>query len=123
MVAKLISPEALLDLLHNGRLSDVFPGNVPPIEGLSSEALGNVWRVYANSELGIARFFVAVPIDKPPVESFRLGFCLLEVETLQCRTSGSITNPLGEGNIEDRTTVTVQQRTSPHPSPPICYVT
>ena len=76
IVAKLISPEALLELLHNGRLSDVFPDNVPPIEGLSSEALGNVWRVYANSELRIARFFVAVPIDKPPVESFRLGFCL-----------------------------------------------
>ena len=76
IVAKLISPEALLDLLHNGRLSGVFPDIVPPIEGLSSETLGNVWRVYANSELGIARFFIAVPIDKPPVEGFRLGFCL-----------------------------------------------
>ena len=76
IVAKLISPEALLELLHNGRLPDVFPDNVPPIEGLSSEALGNVWRVYVNSELGIARFFVAVPVDKPPAGSFRLGFCL-----------------------------------------------
>ena len=76
IVAKLISPEALLDLLQSGRLSGVFPDNVPPIEGLSSEALGNVWRVYPNSELGIARFFVTIPIDKPPVESFRLGFCL-----------------------------------------------
>ena len=76
IVAKLISPEALLDLLQSGRLSGVFPDNVPPIEGLSSEALGNVWRVYPNSELGIARFFVTIPIDKPPVESFRLGSCL-----------------------------------------------
>jgi len=66
IVAKLISPFALLDLLQNGRPSGVFSDNV----------LGNVWRVYANSELGIARFFVAVPVDKPPVESFRLGFCL-----------------------------------------------
>ena len=76
IVAKLISPDALLDLLQNGRPSGVFSDNVPPIEGLSSGALGNVWRVYANSELGIARFFVAVPVDKPPLASFRLGFCL-----------------------------------------------
>ena len=76
IVAKLISPEALLDLLQSGRLSGVFPDNVPPIEGLSSEELRNVWRVYVNSELGVARFFVAVPFGKPPVESFRLGFCL-----------------------------------------------
>ena len=38
IVAKLISPDALLDLLQNGRLSGVFSDNVPPIEGLSSEA-------------------------------------------------------------------------------------
>ena len=37
---------------------------------------GNVLCIYANSELGVARFFVAVPVDKPPGESFRLGFCL-----------------------------------------------
>jgi hypothetical protein len=76
IVAKLISPDALLDLLQNGRLSGVFSDSVLSIEGLSSEALGNPWRVYANSELGLARFFVAVPVDKPPMESFRLGFCL-----------------------------------------------
>jgi hypothetical protein len=75
-VGKLISPEALLDLLRNGRPSAVFPDNVPPIEGLSSEALGNFWRVYPNSELGIARFFITVPVGKPRAESFRLGFCL-----------------------------------------------
>ena len=76
IVAKLISPDALLDLLQNGRLSGVFSDNVPSIEGLSPEALGNVWRDYANSELGIARFFITVPVDRPSAESFRLGFCL-----------------------------------------------
>src|SRR5262245_28311371 len=64
IVAKLISPDALLDLL-NGRPPGVFSDKVSPIEGLSSKALGNVWRVYANSELGIARLFVTVPVDKP----------------------------------------------------------
>ena len=58
-----------LDLLQNGRPSGVFSDSVLSIEGLSSEALGNPWRVYANSELGLARFFVAVPVDKPPMES------------------------------------------------------
>ena len=76
IVAKLISADALLDLLQNGRPPGVFSDNAPSIEGLSSQALGNVWRVYTNSELGIARFFIAVPVDKQPGESFRLGFCL-----------------------------------------------
>jgi hypothetical protein len=75
IVAKFTSPDALLDLLQNGRLSGVFSDSVLSVEGLSSEAW-DPWRVYANSELGLARFFDAVPVDKPPMESFRLGFCL-----------------------------------------------
>jgi hypothetical protein len=74
IVTKLITPEALLDLLQNGRPPTME--NVPSIEGLSSEALRNLWRVYLNSELGIGRFFVIVPVDKPAAESFRLQFCL-----------------------------------------------
>lgn len=76
LVAKLVSPEALLDLLQNGRPPGVFSDNVPSIDGLSSEALGNVWRLYVNSELGIGRFFIDVPVDKPPADRFRLQFCL-----------------------------------------------
>jgi len=74
IVTKLITPEALLDLLQNGRPPTME--NVPSIEGLSSDALRNLWRVYVNSELGIGRFFVIVPVDKPEAESFRLQFCL-----------------------------------------------
>lgn len=77
LVAKLISPEALFELLQNGRPPGVFSDHIPPTEGLSSKVLGNVWGLYANSELGIARFFVTVPFDKPSVETFRLGFCLV----------------------------------------------
>src|SRR5262249_23763889 len=76
IVATLICADALLDLLQNGRPSGVFSDNVPSSQGLSSDALGNFWRAYINSELGIARFFITVPVDKPPEESFRLGFCL-----------------------------------------------
>src|SRR5713101_2865443 len=74
IVTKLITPGALLDLLQNGRAPTME--NMPAIEGLSSEALRNLWRVYVNSELGIGRFFVIVPVDKPEAESFRLQFCL-----------------------------------------------
>jgi Protein of unknown function (DUF2939) len=66
IVTKLVSPEALLDLLQNGRPSGVFSDNVPSIQGLSSEALGNVWRAFTNSELGIARFFITVPVINSP---------------------------------------------------------
>jgi len=75
-VAKLISPETFLELLRNGGPSDVFSGDAPSVDGLSSEALESLWRVYANSELGIARFFLNVPVDKPRQESFQLQFCL-----------------------------------------------
>src|SRR5260370_32189847 len=74
IVTKLITAEALLDLLQNGRPPNME--NVPSIEGLSSKALRNFWHVYVNSELGIGRFFVIVPVDKPVEESFRLQFCL-----------------------------------------------
>ena len=76
IVAKLISPEALLHLLQNGNPTGVFTDKVPPTEGLGTDALGNFWRAYANSELGIARFFISVPVDKPRAESFLLQFCL-----------------------------------------------
>jgi hypothetical protein len=58
MVAKLVSPETFLDLLRDGKPSNVLSEDAPSVGGLSSEALKNLWRVYANSELGIARFFL-----------------------------------------------------------------
>jgi Protein of unknown function (DUF2939) len=76
IVAKLISPEALLDLLRDGRPPGVFSDGVPSIEGVSSAALGNIWRVYWNSELRLGKFNIAVPVDKPVAERFRLEFCL-----------------------------------------------
>src|SRR4030095_860957 len=78
IVAKLVSPESLLDLLHNGRPSGVVLDGLPSIEGLSAESMGNAWRLYLNSELGLGRFFISLPVDKSPAESFRLQFCLTE---------------------------------------------
>jgi Protein of unknown function (DUF2939) len=75
LVAELITPEALLDLLQ-GKPSDVLPADAPRMDGLSAGTLDNVWRVYLSSELGIARFFLDLPVDRPRQETFRLQFCL-----------------------------------------------
>jgi Protein of unknown function (DUF2939) len=87
MLTKLVSPEGLLDLLQNGRPSELLPDStatLPTPGGLNQEALGNVWRAYLNSELGIARFFLDVPVDKPRQESFRLQFCLRDWTWMLC---------------------------------------
>jgi len=79
MVAKLISPEGLIDLLRQGRPSDILADDPPAaLGGLDADSLGNIWRIYLNSELGIGRFFLDVPVDKPPLERLRLQFCLRE---------------------------------------------
>jgi hypothetical protein len=84
IVAELVSPEALLDLLKTGRPVEVTPDIPPMTGGLSSESLGNVWRAYLNSELGIARFFLDVPVDKPRQERVRLQFCLRSWTWMLC---------------------------------------
>jgi hypothetical protein len=66
----------LLDFLRTGGPPEVAPDGLPTTGGLSRQALGNVWRAYLNSELGIARFFLDVPVDKPRHEGFRFQFCL-----------------------------------------------
>jgi hypothetical protein len=76
IVAKLLSPEAIIEFLQTGTASSVLQDKIAPMQGLNAEALGSVWRVFMNSELGIARFLVKVPVDKPAIERFRLQFCL-----------------------------------------------
>src|SRR6516162_4088097 len=76
IVAKLVSPEALIEFLQTGTASSVLQDRIAPMQGLNAQALGGIWRVFVNSELGIARFLVKVPVDKPPTERFRLQFCL-----------------------------------------------
>jgi hypothetical protein len=53
-------------------------------KGLNPEALGNLWRAYVNSELGIARFFLDVPVDRPRQERFQLQFCLRSWSWMLC---------------------------------------
>ena len=86
LIAELISPEGLLELLREGRpAATTLSGSAPTLGGLSSDTLGNVWRVYLNSELGISRFLLNVPVDKPRHERFKLAFCLRDWTWQLCR--------------------------------------
>jgi len=75
IVAEFVSPQAFLSFLQTGQVPGT-PEKAAIAGGLSTEALGSFWRAYLNSELGVARFFLDVPVDKPRQERFRLQFCL-----------------------------------------------
>lgn len=73
LVAKLVTPEALLDLLDDGWPEGVVPGKPPGSGGLGVNALKDAWRVFAASETrGFRVVRVPLPPEKPPEEQFRL---------------------------------------------------
>jgi hypothetical protein len=76
IVAKLITPETLTELLRIGWPAGVMPDADRPPEtiGISVEALGSLWAVFASSDYGINRFEVTVPIALPPDKAFGLRF-------------------------------------------------
>jgi hypothetical protein len=76
IVAKLASPEALGDLLRTGWPASVLPDSTTGFDGLSVNALGNVWRLFLNSEYGLRDFYLSMPVAKPPEQQFRLQFRL-----------------------------------------------
>ena len=99
ILVDLVSPQGLLDFLRTGAPPDVEPDGLPTPAGLSPQALGNVWRAYLNSELGIARFFLDVPVDKPrqenspaPILPARLG-----LEAVRHRAAGGLAASHGAG--------------------------
>jgi hypothetical protein len=75
IVAKLVSVEALAELLRVGWPASVVTEPPPPDAiGLSSNALGNLWQIFTLSDYGIARYEIAVPASSPPQHRFGLGF-------------------------------------------------
>jgi signal transduction histidine kinase len=86
IVAKLLSTDALLELLHSGWPKQVLseepatmsgaPGHGSIVQGLTSVSFGNLWRVFVQSEQGFRRFDIGVPIDAPPARRLKLQFRL-----------------------------------------------
>ena len=78
IVQKLISPEALSELIGIGWPVTVGSDPPPGTVGITERTIGTIWKVFKNSEYGFARFEVAAPSVLPPQQRFRLTFRLLQ---------------------------------------------
>jgi hypothetical protein len=78
VVSKLISPEALSELLAVGWPVAVVPDPPTGTVGITTNTIGTIWQVFANSEYGVGRFEVSTPESLPPRQRFRLTFWLLQ---------------------------------------------
>jgi hypothetical protein len=78
VVKKLISPEALSELLSVGWPVTVVPDPPQGTVGITRRTIGTMWQIFANSEYGIGRFEVSAPAVLPPLQRFRLTFRLLQ---------------------------------------------
>jgi hypothetical protein len=77
VVEKLISPEAVSQLLSAGWPTPVVPAP-PGTIGITADTIGTIWQIFANSEYGFGRFEVAAPAALPRQQRFRLQFRLLQ---------------------------------------------
>ena len=79
IVQKLISPEALSQLLAVGWPVTAVP-DVPPqgTVGITTNTIGTFWQSFENAEYGFGRFEVAGPAVLPAHQRFRLEFRLLQ---------------------------------------------
>jgi hypothetical protein len=78
IVKKLISPEALSELLAVGWPVAVVSDSPPGTVGITRSTMGTIWQIFGNSEYGFGRFEVAGPAALPPQRRFRLTFRLLQ---------------------------------------------
>ena len=78
VIRRLVSPEALSDLLTVGWPVKVVPDPPPPgTLGISADTLGTAWQIFAASHYGIGRFEVSGPTVLSAPKRFRLTFRLL----------------------------------------------
>lgn len=73
LVARLVTPEALLDLLDDGWPENVVSERPVAFGGLGADDLANAWQVFVSSESrGFRVVRVPIPADKPLEERFWL---------------------------------------------------
>jgi hypothetical protein len=76
-LAKILNPERLLDLLGKGS-ADTDPS---PPSGLAApftaNSLGSAWQIWLNSDYSGRTFYVAVPVDGPSDQRFRVRLRLV----------------------------------------------
>jgi hypothetical protein len=76
VVERLISPQALADLLGAGWPVTVVPDRPSGTLGINSSTIGTVWQIFAGSEYGLDRFEISTPVALPQADRFRLTFRL-----------------------------------------------
>jgi hypothetical protein len=76
VIARLLSPAALVDLLRNGWPVELSSGRAGGFSGVSSANLGTVWQLYVNSRYGFGTFQAFVPAELPQTHRFGLGLRL-----------------------------------------------
>lgn len=77
IVARLINPESLIELLNRGSLGGGRSLNVG-LPSPSTFAVGGVWRTWLNAEYSGRSFHVSLPVERPPAERFRLHLRLIQ---------------------------------------------
>src|SRR6476646_5009497 len=75
---KLVSPEALSELLLVGWPVTVVPRPPPDTVGISMNTIGTIWQIFGNSENCIGRVEVSAPSALPQQQRFGLTFRLLQ---------------------------------------------
>jgi hypothetical protein len=79
IVNRLVSPEALSELLSEGWPITVVAAPPPPgTLGINERTLGTMWQVFGTAEYGFARFEASAPVELPASHRFRLTFQLLQ---------------------------------------------
>jgi hypothetical protein len=78
VVKRLVSAEALTELLAVGWPITVLPDAPPGTIGVTRSTIGTIWQIFENSEYGFGRFEVAGPSALPPQQRFLLTFRLLQ---------------------------------------------
>jgi hypothetical protein len=78
VVKRLISPDALCELLALGWPEGVLPNRPPDTVGITTGTIGTIWEIFGNSEYGLGRFEMSAPVSSSPPNRFHLTFRLLQ---------------------------------------------
>ncbi len=76
LLADLMNPEAMLDLLSGAGVAAAdLPGGSRPLGG---DTIDSAWQAFANAEYGIGNFYISLPTKAAPTDQFRLRLQLLQ---------------------------------------------
>jgi hypothetical protein len=78
VLKRLLSPEALSELLAVGWPITVVPDPPQGTIGMTRSTMGTIWQIFGHSEYGFGRFEVEGPSALPPQQRFLLTFRLLQ---------------------------------------------